>query len=212
MNRNFVVKTQVTPSPSEVYFSCAWGIVHATPSRRSVRNFVKFSTQTQLIFWLGHRQPNNQLMMVIVCKIKVRKSGFWNKFLFVEHRNLGNFCLWYPNPVLRNPKYSSRNPGSHKRLECGIQIPLLKIWNLVPRIRNPWRRLYGGDIFKSLYYSWDLRKFQRLNFHMGSIISGSLTKRCLLSMLNRPKCHQTGSYLEFADNCCIFLWLYLAAV
>ena len=50
----------------------------------------------------------------------VRDCGIWN---------LGSW----------NPEYSSRNPESHKGLESEIQVPLTKNWNLVLRIRNPWR-------------------------------------------------------------------------
>ena len=224
MNRNFMVKEQVPPLPLRSLFLHCRGNRKRKPSRRSVRHFEFHIDATH--FSIGPQAAQKSIddgdrWMALGWEIKIRESGFWIKFLLVEYRNLGNFRLWYLNSRLLNPKYRSKNPGSHKQLNSGIQIPLLKIWNPVSRIQNPrrgiqtprlsWIRSYEGDFYKHLYHSWDLHKVQRLHFHMGSIVSRSLTKRCLFSIVNRPKCHQI-SYLEFADNCCIFLWLYLAAV
>ena len=54
-------------------------------------------------------------------------------------QNPGSFACAIRNLWSWNPEYSSRNPESHKGLESGIQVPLTKNWNPVPRIRNPWR-------------------------------------------------------------------------
>lgn len=64
------------PLPSEVYSTTAGEIGHATPSGRSVRHFVFFLTQTRLLFWLGHRRPNNYARSLI-CDYTKQGLGLW---------------------------------------------------------------------------------------------------------------------------------------
>ena len=73
------------------------------------------------------------------------ESGFWD----IVARGIRNPMIW-------NPEYSLRNPETHKRLESRMQVPLTKIWNPVPVIKNPrlsWIHVKHGELLINIIHS-----------------------------------------------------------